>query len=169
MKKLLCALAIVAMCVPICRAADPNVSGMTLWGGASESGTQDGRIGWLFKSLNVEPAIGIRHKDAPPAGEEEWPIRGYLFFHALDAEFIAQAFKLEGQLPGGTIYAGPLAEYWHDRDKEFAGGVSVGGLVDLSDISPGMSGWYFYVENEWLIWNVDEKTTSIGMGLCKRF
>jgi hypothetical protein len=172
---MLVAVLAMVLCSTTYGAVDPNDDGgLTLWGlggDLSGDGLQEGRVGWMFDKWSVEPAIGIRHLDAVTDEDEveEWPLMGYLLFHALDADMLAKAFHWEVDLPDGEVYAGPFAQYNHDRDDEWSGGPCIGALVDLGSINPKWSGWSAVTEYDWTIWNVDEKAYTLILGLRRQF
>jgi hypothetical protein len=170
MNKLLLVALIVALCGGVSVGQEPNIphQGLTGWAllgtnpdfGKSEE-LRVGYEGLLFPE--VEVAVGGLHLEAPDGAVEEWSGRGYLLFHALDAEMIASVLGNGIALPNGNVYGGLFGQYTHDREKEWSGGYVVGGLVDWP------KGWQTVGEYQESLWNTDTNSYAFVLGLRKEF
>lgn len=151
-------------------AVDPN-EGLTVWailGVNPEWGKfQEARVGWQFEGqgwlAGIEVFGSLLHQDGPEAATQEWAGRAGLIAHALDAQMVASFLGNNVTLPDGNLYGGIFAQYAHDRDKEWSGGLLAGGLVDW----PGS--WQTVVEYQQTTFNSDHAAYAVVAGLRKRF
>jgi hypothetical protein len=138
-------------------------SGVTVWA-LGGPGMQEGRVGWLapLGVENIELALCGVHIDAPDGEIERWPLRGYVMAHALDAQMLATLLGADVKLPPGALYGGLFAEYAWDREHEWSGGYSVGGLVTVQ-------GWDLVAEYQATICNATDNGYEFVGGLRRRF
>lgn len=137
-------------------------SQVTAWALGGE-GIQELRVGYEGLLPDIEVAFGALHKDAAEPEEQEWPVRGYVIAHALDASMVASALGTDFTLPEGNLYAGLFCEYTRDRADEWSGGYIVGGLVEWP------RKWQTVAEYQSAIFNTDQEDNRFMFGLCKRF
>ena len=156
-------LAVLCMATVV-QAQDPNDKpGLTGWvlGG---SGMQELRIGYEGLLPTIEFAGAVRHLDTLADGAtEEWPIRGYVIAHALDAQMLASVLGADFKLPDGNVYAGLFAEYAFDREDEVSGGYVVGGLIDWP------AGWQVVAEYDATVFNTTRSGYEFIVGLRHKF
>jgi len=143
---------------------DPNANeeGATLWL-LFRPGAQEVRLGYQGLLPDIELAVGVLHIDAADPGIEEWPVRGYLIAHAIDAEMLGSLIGNKIVLPDGNLYGGLFGEYTYDRENEWSAGYIVGGLVDWP------KGWQTTAEYQATVWNCDDADQWFWLGLRKEF
>lgn len=135
-------------------------SAVTAWalGGSEYREARAGVRGWGILPDDVEVAGGVVNRDGPD-DYSEWAGRGYVLFHAIDANMVAGFLGRDVKLPAGTAYLGGFSEYSADRSEEWSGGLVAGALVKW----PGA--WCVVAEYQWTLWNVGDNEYMILIGL----